>query len=94
MAGHHCLPESHLHVLDGINAKGVESGLLNPILVNLCHLFPHIGNFRSKIIKAAQLTQFNLLRVFVVLNETVVVKEIGERRVGGVEIKPAAGIAW
>ena len=81
------LPESHLDVLDGVNAEAVEARLLDPILVNLRHVRAHVGRFGSEIIQAAQLAQLELGRVVVILDDAVVVKQIGERRVGGIEIE-------
>jgi hypothetical protein len=48
------LPETHFHVFDSIDAKPVETGLLDPILVDGRHLAAHEGRFGPEIVQPAQ----------------------------------------
>src|SRR5665213_298838 len=81
------LPESHLHMLDRIDAVAVEASLLDPILVYLAHLSSDIVRLSSEIIQAAQFAQFNLSGVLVILDIALVVKTVGQRWICGVEIE-------
>src|ERR1051325_11974129 len=57
------LPETHVNVLYGINAKTVKTGLPNPILIDIGHLRAHISALGSEIIQTAQLAQIGRAHV-------------------------------
>ena len=77
-------PKAHVHMLHSINAKSVEARLLDPIFVNRRHVRADISGLGAEIVEAAQFAQLHLIRVVVILNRAVVVKQIRQRVVGGV----------
>ena len=44
------VPETHLHVLDRVDAVGVEADRINPVRPDLLHPLPHVGRRRAEII--------------------------------------------
>ena len=81
------LPKTHIDVLDGIDSKAVKAGLADPVLINLRHARPHVVGFRFEIIQSAQLAKHDLRGVIEVLDVTVVVKQIRQRSIRGIQVE-------